>query len=183
MASTNGSKPTISPAGRIRELNAINDEIGDLLASAGKAVQALSGAAPEENDDQDEFQEGTSGEDEEAPNQRAFARHTKQYFITLQAICAKLNRQAYALEEAGIVAADAPILTLADASQQSKGPKGSRAPVSAEAERIKNGGLGNFDVGWLNSRGNKIGAEKEAEVLEKVRELAESVSKSQSGSS
>ena len=88
----------------------------------------------------------------------AFAEHTKTYYTTLQAIIARLRRQAYALEEAGIIDAEA-------SSKASTLPK--------ESERITNGGLGNLDVGWLNSRGNKVGAEKENELVEEAKKLIE----------
>lgn len=47
-----------------------------------------------------------------------------------------------------------------------------------EAEReapVTNGGLGNLDVGWLNSRGEGVERGKEGELVEEVRELLEGV--------
>ena len=86
----------------------------------------------------------------------------------------------YALEEANIIAAEIHTLSSSAPSrqQQPNGGTGRGAPATAslaEPERITNGGLGNLDVGWLNSRGNKVGVEKEAELMKEARELAEQV--------
>lgn len=164
------NKSVITPAERIRELSAINNDVSSLLRAAGLAVQALTGKLPSDEDAVDTTADSADeGEEESDPLRRVFKSNATSFFITLQSICARLNRQAYALEEAGIIAADVPILTLADATKAASG----RNATTTDGDKIKNGGLGNFDVGWLNSRGNKVGAEKEAEIMKELKTLLE----------
>lgn len=158
-----------------------------MLESAGKAIHVLSNRPlPAGDVDMDDAASNDDDDDEkeDAAHRKAFKAHTESYFVTLQAICARLNRQAHALEEAGIIAADAPILTLADAGKGAAGPsKPGVASAASEGQRIKNGGLGNFDVGWLNSRGNKVGAEKEGEIMKELKAVMEKILAEQAGGS
>jgi len=79
----------------------------------------------------------------------AFQRSTNAFLATLHAIDARLNRQLFALEEADIIS-----LTK---------PKG----ASLEPNGV--GMIGGLDVGWLNSRSNKVEREMEAELWTKAR--------------
>jgi hypothetical protein len=158
----------VTPAERIRELSAINADIPAMLEAAGKAISAITNnplTKPGSSDEMD-VENGDNNVSIEQ-HKAAFAEHTKRYYTTLQAIVARLRRQAYALEEAGII----------DAEASSKA-----SSFHKESERITNGGLGNLDVGWLNSRGNKVGAEKENELVEEARKLVEeTLSREQNG--
>ncbi|KAH0389943.1 hypothetical protein KCU89_g16133, partial [Aureobasidium melanogenum] len=40
-----------------------------------------------------------------------------------------------------------------------------------DGDRITNGGLGNLDVGLLNSRGNSVGLDKEAELIAEAKQM------------
>lgn len=149
----------ISPAERIRELCAINEDVAAMVQSAGQAIDSLTNRPLSQAVDGDDTQmvdQATADARKEA-----FAEHTKAYYTSLQAVVARLRRQAYALEEAGIIAAEPPGLS----AGKGQGVEGS--------DRITNGGLGNLDVGWLNSRGNKVGAEKEGELLADAMNLLE----------
>ena len=147
----------MTPADRIRELNEISSGIAETLRHMGQAINALSPNPQGDNGSIDARKE-------------AFEEQSKAAYIGIQAFTARMRRQAYALEEAGIIAAQAPTLSSAAGSQQ-QAPGRPAAVTGAEAERITNGGLGKLDVGWLNSRGNKVGAEKEAELLQEAKEL------------
>lgn len=157
----------ITPADRIRELNAISEEFAAVMQHAAQAIKALSSDA---------------GEDAGGVEARktTFEDNSSAFLTAIQSGSAHLHRQAYALEEAGIIAAEAPTLSSA-AQQRQQSPSGAvgrgapGASQQAEPERITNGGLGNLDVGWLNSRGNKVGAEKEAELIGDAKELAQQV--------
>ncbi|KAK5126248.1 hypothetical protein LTR85_010483 [Meristemomyces frigidus] len=157
----------ITPAERIRQLNAISGETATVLQDAGQACKALSPSVSEEESDMD-------------ARKANFEESSRAVFTGIQSVIAQLRRQAYALEEAGIIAAEAPTLSSSAQQRQQQpnavpGRGGPAAPPQAEPERITNGGLGNLDVGWLNSRGNKVGAEKEAELMEEAKELAQKV--------
>lgn len=45
--------------------------------------------------------------------------------------------------------------------------------TAAGDEEITNGGLGNFDVGWLNSRSDNVGRKKESQMWAEVRTMLE----------
>ena len=81
-----------------------------------------------------------------------------------------LRRQIYALEEAEILPAEAfikePPTSLAVSSATQASPSNSslsRTPAGNKGV-ITGGGLGNLDVGWLNSRNDSVGKEMNSEV-------------------
>lgn len=159
----------VSSAERIRELSAINADIPVMLEAAGKAINALTNSPLTHSGDGDDTAM-EDGDNAACVEQRkaAFADHAKAYYTTLQAIIARLRRQAYALEEAGIIAAEAPNKSATSTNKSQAGAAPARG-----TEKITNGGLGSLDVGWLNSRGNKVGAEKESELMEEAKKLLE----------
>lgn len=172
------ASPSISPADRIRDLSAINGEVAMLLQSAGQSINSLTDrpAKPSESGDQDTHMSGANEHSALKEHREAFAANTRDYYTRLQAIIARLRRHAYALEEAGIIAAEAP--NTATTSQMRQGVAGqgqqrAQSNGSQEQGRISNGGLGNLDVGWLNSRSNKVAAEKESELIEEAKALLE----------
>ena len=174
------ARQTISAADRIRELSSINAEVAAMLQSAGQAVNSMTNRpleTPAERDEDIAMAERdhqTTIDDRKA----AFASHAEAYYTSLQSLTARLRRQAYALEEAGIISAEAPGLSSSSQQRQNASVVGSGRPqpgavASQEPERITNGGLGNLDVGWLNSRGNKVGVEKENELIAEASKLLE----------
>lgn len=174
------SQPVIKASERIRELSAINEDVARLLTAAGQAVNALTNRplkqSAEAGEDTEMIDENTR--DTAEAHKEAFTSSTANYYTLLQSITARLRRDVYALEEAGIIAAEAPKLGRAPQPAQAIGasaraPAGGPGQKSAEEERIINGGLGSLDVGWLNSRGNRVGAEKEAELLQEAENLLE----------
>ena len=174
------ARPDISTSDRIQELSAINADVAAMLDSAGHAINALTNRSLQTSPDGDEDGQMTGIDQHESLAERkaAFVQHTQAYYNGLQAIVARMRRQAYALEEAGIIAAEAPVM---GGSVQQRQAASSASPSRAlpngtsaqKAERITNGGLGNLDVGWLNSRGNRVGAQKESELIAEAKELLE----------
>lgn len=75
-----------------------------------------------------------------------------------------LRRQILALEEAGII----PF------GKRDIPGEGDASAGQGKAVR-ESGGLGNLDVGWLNSRNDKVGKEMEAELWMQARELVDSL--------
>jgi hypothetical protein len=171
----------ITPADRIRELSDINTDVAGLLSSAGQAVNALTNRPLNQpGESQDAVMKDASDTSLEARKQ-AFNESTANFFHGLQGAFARLRRQAYALEEAGIIAPELPLEEKKEtrsAGSLQPAPKGNPhipKEQQLDPERVKNGGLGNLDVGWLNSRGNKVGAEKEAELIQEAKELLETM--------
>ena len=81
----------------------------------------------------------------------------------------RLRRQVYALEEAGIIAAERP------AAERAGGADGGAPRASEPAAPITNGGLGNFDVSWLNSRRDDVRMRGEAELVREKRKRLEAL--------
>jgi len=197
------SQPTITSSDRIRELSAINADVPALLSAAGSAINALTDRSislqpngnvnghrnADINGDVDMDEDGDHSQPPLDMHKEAFTKNATAYFHHIQAIMARLRRQTYALEEAGIIAADAPTLSTTSSMDQSQRQSngqsmvGRRGPVAAssaqkpqaEEEKITNGGLGNLDVGYLNSRGNRVGLGKETELIAEARKMLKEV--------
>lgn len=81
-----------------------------------------------------------------------------------------LRRQIYALEEADILLAevvtkDSPTSLAVPSTAQASPPNASSLGAGGGNKGvIIGGGLGNLDVGWLNSRNDKVGMEMNAEL-------------------
>lgn len=167
---------TMSTADRIRELTEVNNDVASMLSAAGQAINALTNRplnAPNDSDEDtnmDNTQEPASLD----ARKSAFQQNSNDFYKNLQAVVAKLRRQAYALEEAGIISPEAATLSTisVQAPKQPSGPPGRPAQQNIEQpERITNGGMGNQDIGWLNSMGNKVGADKEKELVDDAKKL------------
>lgn len=52
-------------------------------------------------------------------------------------------------------------------------------PLASSKDPITNGGLGNLDISWLNSRNNKVEKEMEAELWAKAQDLVQTLSEVQ----
>ncbi|KAI9893595.1 MAG: hypothetical protein M1814_006391 [Vezdaea aestivalis] len=143
------SQPSFTTADRIDQLNAIDKDIVQLLQSAGNTVAALTPGL--NGDDKDFTFEG---------HQAAVLKPAKAYLATLDSTRTRLRRQIMALEEAGIISAEAPLRLSMSASQNTS--------TSQEKEKMGEGGLGKLDVGWLNSRDDRVERGMERELWEKA---------------
>jgi len=174
---------TVSTADRIRELTDINSDVASMLSSVGQAINALTNRPlnPTNDSDNDTNMDDANTVHEPATleaRKQAFQKHTQDFYDNIHAVTARLRRQAYALEEAGIITPQAA--TIASISVKSAKPPPTapgRPPqqIDQAPERITNGGLGQQDIGWLNSRGNRVGADKEKELVEDAKKLLENV--------
>lgn len=151
----------VSASERIRELNGIDDEVTSLLLTAGRAVKCLGrDAMPQE-------QAATSDSGQNQPPAESarltFSAHNAEYLHLLQGIGARLRRQAYALEEAGILGTE----TEPNESQ----PTGGK--LAAPGKEGTASGLGSLDISWLNSRRDDVQRIKEAELWKAARDFLE----------
>jgi hypothetical protein len=170
---------TLSSAERIRELTEVNGDVASMLSAAGQAINALTNRPLNATNDEDNDTEMNDTQERATLDARkqAFQQTSTVFYTNLQAIVAKLRRQAYALEEAGIITPEAA--SLSTISVQAPKPPANppsqpaRPPqqTDQQVERITNGGMGNQDIGWLNSRGNRVGADKEKELVEDTKNL------------
>ena len=123
---------------------------------AAEAVQTLSSSSDRES--------GLVASVEE--RKKAFAGTASDYYALLSTVDVNLRRQILALEEAKIIPSEAPRDIPGASDVQSNKEKKSKGP----------GALGNFDIGWLNSRNDKIGKDMEAELWTQARELLDDLS-------
>lgn len=87
----------------------------------------------------------TNGTDDSIEQRKkTFAKATSDYFGALSYVDIHLRREIYALEEANIIPADIPKDT---------------------------GATGNLDIGWLNSRNDKVGTDMRAELWSQAKEI------------
>jgi len=188
MPDTSDAKTTFTPAERIQQLCAVDENIPQALSAAGAAIKSLTEHS------------SRSGQQEDTNAQEAFEAHTTAFYTHIQAISALLHRQVYALEEAGIIAPSATSdldlqpppppasqaagrlgLLGAPGGRPGGGGPGAGAPGQSGQEQsqmqITNGGLGNLDIGWLNARRDVVGTKKENELWRDIRKrLGELVS-------
>lgn len=166
----------LSSADRIRELLEIDSDVASMLQAAGQAVNALTNRPLEAtgNENGDVAMTNSTPATFEARKEN-FQQNATEYYTLLQSVVARLRRQAYALEEAGIISADANTISNITVKKAPPPPAPPGSKPAQEGERLTNGGLGNHDIGWLNSRGNKVGADKEKELVEDAKKLAEDV--------
>ncbi|KAL8781546.1 MAG: hypothetical protein Q9194_000308 [Teloschistes cf. exilis] len=157
---------------RIAQLNDIDQDVARLLSSAGLAINTLTTSAlatgeNSENLDQDIGQ-----------RKERFSAASSQYFSLLASIDVRLRRQISALEKAQIIPPEASTkesqtdLGTATALTRMSGGSPSLL-VGSSKDPIINGGLGNLDVSWLNSRNNKVEKDMEAELWEGAHNLVQ----------
>lgn len=108
----------------------------------------------------------------------AFAAATSEYFSTLSSLDVRLRRQIYALEEVNILPAevsskDAQTNLVALGASDAGGGLGISPTKLTNKGAITGGGLGSLDVGWLNSRNDDVGKEKDAELWELAQRFVE----------
>jgi hypothetical protein len=138
-----------TPAERIAELNAIDQSISALLASASEAVEVLAN----KRDDDTPFASYEAQQDK-------FVRASSDYFATLSSIEVRLRRQVYALQEAGLV-------------KEGTDKDAKRAKAADRDHDISPGG-GPLDSSWLNARAdNGVTAMIEKELLEQAKVFLE----------
>ena len=151
-----------------------------MLRSAGLAVKAL--ASPTATDEGSSTAPPSIGQQKEA-----FSAAASEYFTRLYSIDVGLRTQINALEEAKILSPEEAANVRSDFAVGSSGlaaPRDERPAVSAKAkDAVTGGGLGNLDVGWLNSRNDYVGKQMEAELWKQASEfLTELESKRSNGS-
>ena len=143
-----------------------------LLRSAGLAVNALTSSASGEDNQ-------PSGPSSVALHKASFTDATSEYFSCLSSIDVGLRRQVYALEEANIISAEKAAkespskLGVPTTFPSASGYASSTSGLQSNKERsgLGAGSLGLLDVGWLNSRNDRVGKEMEAELWSKAEDL------------
>ena len=95
--------------------------------------------------------------------QQTFKSSMDAFITTLHTIDVHMKRQIFGLEEAGIIDLSND---RADAADQRQKKAATLSPTAV-------GTVGNLDVGWLNSRRNRVERDMEAELWRTGREVLE----------
>ncbi|KAL8733842.1 MAG: hypothetical protein Q9166_001830 [cf. Caloplaca sp. 2 TL-2023] len=155
---------------RIAQLSEIDRDVAKLLQSAGLAIKTMTHVGPEVD--------GVQGDQIQSMEQRkeSFVTASSQYFSLLSSIDVRLRRHISALEHAEIIPSEATARdsqTGVNALSSATKTSSSLFTRSAARDTVTNGGLGNLDVGWLNSRNNNVEKEMEAELWGEAHSLVQ----------
>lgn len=96
----------------------------------------------------------SGGDDKLASRHADFSEHILALNVSIKEVCQGLHKETDALVEAGLLPEAAP----------KKGSFG---------VDVTNGGLGNLDIGYLNSRTRDTGLAKEAELVKELKSMLE----------
>lgn len=142
-----------------------------MLQYAGTAIKALSVPTLESDGQHDNEAQDTE------QRKANFATASSQYFATLSSIDVRLRRHIVALEDSGILPSEAVIQDSQSINTQAEFKSSQQQPARLKST-ITNGGLGNMDIGWLNSRNDKIEKTMEAELWQQAHDLVQKTLKS-----
>ena len=120
-----------------------------MLRSAGEAIQALTLQSDEASVTNNTIEQ----------RKAKFSEATSGYFSALSYVDIHLRREVYALEEANVIPADIP----------------KEAGASSNGVKAGIGSMGNLDIGWLNSRNDKVGTDMRAELWSQAKETLDVV--------
>ncbi|KAJ4013981.1 uncharacterized protein FIESC28_08899 [Fusarium coffeatum] len=159
-AETSRSYEPFTVEENIRQLNAIDQQIVQLMKHTATALNALTiPSTPESNQTQDPAAEPPKPSLDPPAQKDAFRSATDSFLTSLHAVDVKMKRQIFALEEASII-------NLAPPQRQEN-----NGPVLASQKPNGVGAVGNIGAGWLNSRGTRVERDMEAELWEKAKDL------------
>jgi len=167
---TDRTSSSFSPAAHIKALNKIAEvskpqlvrlrlvdtmqDIPKLLLASSSAVSALTNK-PIDPSSLPADESSVDPSDPLAARKRAFLAHNRQFYTLLRSIRDGLRAEADALTAAGLL---------------------DSTPATDElGSDLTNGSLGDFDVGYLNSRTRDVGLGKERELVKQLRELLEQI--------
>ncbi|KAL1636343.1 hypothetical protein SLS58_009836 [Diplodia intermedia] len=155
-------------AEHIQELSKIKEDVPKLLTAASHAINALTNR-PLASDSS--TAEPSSTSDPLDARKEAYQTHTRTYFTLVREISNNLSREIGALEEAGVIPAKAE--KIEQAQQQQQQQQQQQREGGAGGVEVKNGGLGELDVGWLNARTRDVGVGKAGELVSEARRRLE----------
>ncbi|EXF84266.1 mediator complex protein [Colletotrichum fioriniae PJ7] len=155
---------------RIQQLCEIDTQIVSLMSHTSSALSAL-GAPPKQSPSDPSNPSAPPSQPPSSSSQtQTFKTSMDALLSTLHTVDVHMKRQILALEEASI------IKLRNDADPKTRQPvMNEDAKIVARPSLEPNGvgTIGNLDVGWLNSRNNKVERDMEAELWAKMRELLE----------
>ncbi|KAI1138365.1 mediator complex, subunit Med11 [Hypoxylon sp. FL0543] len=141
-----------SKAERMQQLDEIDRNCGVLLRSARRAVDTLTKLRVQGEDD-------IMAEDKDQLSQ-VFKDSTNEFLRTLRTVNVGMKRQIWGLEEAYIISSDKEAQSIRDEGGEGQGVGRRNAPLKPDGA----GKIGGLDVGWLNSRSDKVERDMEADL-------------------
>ncbi|KAI0192123.1 mediator complex, subunit Med11 [Astrocystis sublimbata] len=136
-------------AERIQQLGDMDKKIVSLLRSTGQAIQCLGGTATD------------------ADPKQQFKQNMEDFMSTLRHVNVGIRRQIWGLEEAGIISLSKKEV----ATREEGGEVQASNARTGLLEPDGNGKIGGLDVGWLNSRNNKVERDMEADLWKEAEEI------------
>ncbi|KAI1342186.1 mediator complex protein-domain-containing protein [Xylariaceae sp. FL0016] len=149
---------------RMQQLNEIDKSIVNLLLQSGEALAALSKPTTQDED----------GDTIVKDRQDVFKDHMEQFLKTLQTVNVGMKRQILGLEEANIISLankETPTTREEGGGVQATNTKN----VSLEPDG--DGKIGGLDVGWINSRSNKVENDMEVDLFQEAGDILCSILK------
>ncbi|KAI1767926.1 mediator complex, subunit Med11 [Hypoxylon sp. FL1150] len=144
----------LTKAERIQQLGEIDRNIVSLLRSTAEAVQTL-GKQQAQPDDED-----VAMADHKDHQVEVFKNSMNDFLRTLRAVNVGMKRQIWGLEEANIVTLDTNEPQGSEGEGNKTAGSGNRFPLRPDGD----GKVAGFDVGWLNSRSDKVEKDMESDL-------------------
>ncbi|KAI0835864.1 mediator complex, subunit Med11 [Hypoxylon sp. FL0890] len=151
----NGEQAEFVPftkAERIQQLNEIDQNIIILLRSTARALETL-GKQQAEGED-------VIMTDDKNQQLQIFQDSMNEFLRTLRTINVGMKRQIWGLEEAHIISLDKETQSIRDEGGEGQGVSRRNIPLKPDGD----GKIGGLDVGWLNSRSDKVERDMEADL-------------------
>ncbi|KAI1774418.1 mediator complex, subunit Med11 [Hypoxylon cercidicola] len=159
----NPEQPPFVPlrkAERIQQLGEIDRNIVSLLRSTAQAVQTLGKQQARDED--------VTMADHKDQQIEVFQNSMNDFLRTLRSVNVGMKRQIYGLEEADIVTLDTNESQSTEAESSKTAGAGNRnVPLQPDGD----GKIGGLDVGWLNSRSDKVERDMEADLWNEAEAL------------
>ncbi|KAI0139632.1 mediator complex, subunit Med11, partial [Hypoxylon sp. NC0597] len=156
----NGEQAEFVPftkAERLQQLGDIDRDVVTLLRSTAQAIQTLG-----KQHGQDEDVDMTDDKDQQS---KVFQDSMNQFLRTLRAVNVGVKRQIWGLEEEHIITLDKePQVIIRDEGGEAQGVSHRNGPLKPDGD----GKIGGLDVGWLNSRSDKVERDMEADLWEQA---------------
>ncbi|KAJ3551262.1 hypothetical protein NPX13_g11403 [Xylaria arbuscula] len=144
-------------AERIQQLGDIDKNIVKLLTYTAQAIQCL-GKRPGQDEDVTMV--------DSDPTQQ-FKESMDEFVKTLRSVDVNMKRQIWGLEEAGIISLGKKEIT----TREEGGEVQASNVRSGLLEPDGSGKIGGLDVGWLNSRSNKVEKDMEADLWQEAEHI------------
>ncbi|OTA90148.1 hypothetical protein M434DRAFT_398150 [Hypoxylon sp. CO27-5] len=156
----NGEQAEFVPftkAERIQQLGDIDQDIVSLLRFTAQAVQTLGKQQAEGGD--------VVMTDDKDQQSKVFQDSMNEFLRTLRTVNVGIKRQIWGLEEEHIISLDKePQVIIRDEGGEAQGVTRRNVPLKPDGD----GKIGGLDVGWLNSRSDKVERDLEADLWEQA---------------